>query len=487
MTLIAPPTRRRRRVDLQHSDIPSKANRVLYFILIAILLILVRIWHLSIIQYDQKLDEFQKPRLKSSIVPAPRATIRDRFNLPLAINKMAYQAAILYSPIRDIPSFKWEKEANGKRIKIFERKNYIHKLANLLAAELQLDGEYVEDLIHSKASYYSQVPFVIKENISEKEYYRLKMLEKDWPALHARHIPKRDYPKKRVAADVIGYMGAIDRSHYEKILHEMKALEAFICASENEQEADPIPGIEDVRQARRRLKDLEAKAYTLHDYVGKTGIEGTYEEELRGFCGKKNYYTDSRGNFLRELPGSRPPLPGKRVLLTLSSQLQEYAEQLLAENEALRVVRKTSLVGAKQTVLAKKEPWIKGGAIVVMDPTTAEILALASYPRFDPNDFILSGDAEERKRKKMGIHHWLESDVEIAALWNQQEPLKRERYDAKKRRFYDEAKFLTWGAYLDFILPSEGNLRRSVDKVKTLSQAIEIQREIEALRALFSK
>lgn len=449
------------------------------------LLILIRIWHLSIIQYDQKLEESQKPQRKTVIEPATRATIRDRFNLPLAINKIAYQATILYSQLRDIPTFTWQKDANGNRTKIFKRREYIHQLAQLLADALHLDAERIEDLIHSKASYYSQAPFVIKDDLSEQEYYRLKILEKDWPGLHVRYLPKRYYPQGRTAADIIGYMGAINRPEYEKILHEIKALEHFIQAHENEEEVEELPGIQDAQQARRRLKNLEAKAYTIHDYVGKTGIEGVYEEQLRGFYGKKKFYADSKGNFLRELPGSRPPLSGHRILLTLSSELQEYAEQLLAQNEELRITRKSNLGAAKRTVMAQKQPWIKGGAIVVMDPATAEILTLASYPRFDPNDFILAGNTEQQKEKKRRIHRWFENDVYLAQLWNQQQALERERYDTQKQMFYDEKLLLTWNAYLQFILPVEGKLRQAVERVKTLSQAIEIQRNIECLRAFF--
>ncbi len=138
--------------------------------------------------------------------------------MPLAINRISYQATILYSIIiRDIPVFTWQKDSAGKRIKIFKRKEYIKQLAQLLGYELQLDAERIEDLIHAKASYYLQMPFVIKEDISEKEYYRLRLLEKDWPGLYVRHLPKRFYPRGKVGADIIGYMGAINRTEYEKI------------------------------------------------------------------------------------------------------------------------------------------------------------------------------------------------------------------------------------------------------------------------------
>ncbi|WP_068471331.1 penicillin-binding transpeptidase domain-containing protein [Candidatus Protochlamydia phocaeensis] len=476
---------KRSRLDLQHLDIPTKANRILHFILIALILIIMRVWHLAVIQYDQKLEESRKPQRKVVIEPATRATIRDRFNLPLAINRVHYQATILYSQLREIPSFVWQKDENGKRIKVFKRREYIHQLAELLARELNLDAERIEDLIHAKASYYSQVPFIIKEEVSEAEYYRLKMLEKDWPGIYMRRLPKRYYPRGRVAADIIGYMGAINRQEYEKILQEMKILEQLISEREDGIENELPEGIETTAQARKRLKDLEDKAYTIHDYVGKTGIEGVYEEQLRGFYGKKSFYSDSKGNFLRELPGSRAPLSGHRILLTISAELQEYAEQLLAQNEELRLVRKSGLGAIKKTILAQKHPWIKSGAVVVMDPYTAEILTLASYPRFDPNDFIASGQGEEQKQKKRRINRWFENEAYLADVWDQQQPLERERYDSLSQTFYDEQRPLSWPAYLDFILPAESPLRSAVNRITDLNQAIYLQRYVKELTSLY--
>ena len=152
------------------------------------------------------------------------------------------------------------------------------------------------------------------------------MLEKDWLGIQVRRIPKRDYPKGRVAADIIGYMGAINKQEYEKIIHEMKALENYIRLQETDEEQEPPQGIQDVTQARHRLKELQEHAYTINDYVGKTGIEGRFEQELRGYQGKKSFFSDARGNFLRELPGSRSS-SGERILLAISSELQEYAEK----------------------------------------------------------------------------------------------------------------------------------------------------------------
>ncbi len=74
---------------------------------------------------------------------------------------------------------------------------------------------------------------------------------------------------------------------------------------------------------------IEEMAYAVYDHVGKAGIEAKFEQELRGLQGKRSYASDARGNYLAELPEGRDPLPGKRLLLTISSELQEFAEQLL--------------------------------------------------------------------------------------------------------------------------------------------------------------
>lgn len=475
-----------KRVDFQHHDIPTKANRILNIVLFAFLLIIIRIWHLSVIQYESRLEESRKPQKRTVVEPAIRATIRDRFNIPLALNKIQYQAAIVYNDLKVIPSIRWEQGKDGKKIKVFKRKNYIKELANLLAHELHLDAEKIEDLIHAKASYYSQIPFIIKDEISEQEYYRLKMLEKDWPGIYVQKIPKRYYPKGRIAADIIGYMGAINKTEYDAILHEMKELEHLISKREEGEDVEWPAGLTSSFQARKRLKDLQEKAYTIHDYVGKTGVEGAFEQELRGFYGKKSFYSDSKGNLLRELPGSRAALSGHRLLLTISSELQEYAEKLLAENEEIRFVRLTPIGETKKTVVASKHPWIKGGSIVVLEPQTGEVLALASFPRFDPNDFIVSGRPEVAKEKRKRINRWFESEAYIAAIWNQQQPLERELINKKTGEFYDDGRLLTWDAYLNFILPEASPLHLAFKKTSNLQEMTLFLEHIDRLLFLFS-
>lgn len=465
-------------------QIPFKANRILNVILIGIFLIVLRVWYLAVVQHDQKIDESRKPQRKQVTEAAKRGTIRDRFNVPLAFNKMQYNVSILYSQLKQIPIVAWEIDQEGHRVKRSKRKEYITALAQLLANELCLDCERIEDLIHAKASFYNQIPFIIKEDVSEREYYRLKMLEKDWLGINVQRVPRRHYAYGKIASDIIGYMGAINKQEYESIIREMKALGAYLESVERGDESLLPEGFATIEQVHSRLENLHELAYTINDSIGKAGVEGRFESSLRGYRGKREYYSDARGNFLRELPGTREPLSGKRILLTISLELQQYAEELLIANEKIRQTRLSHLNVVKRTILADKDPWIKGGAIVAMDPNNGELLAMASHPRFDPNDFIPSGDSDERKQKRSHIHKWLENETYLAGVWDQQYALEREAFNRKKNVMYSEEMFLTWNNYLELILSQESPLKSGILLHGTINDAIVVQKHLEKIMNL---
>lgn len=473
---------KRRRVN--KDAIPEKANRILNGILVVILLILFRVWHLTVLQHEEKLEEAKRPQQRVVIERAERATICDRFNTPMATNKVQYNAAVSYGGIRELPRTIWEKNPEGKRIKRFYRLEYITSLSEKLGEELHLDPERIEDLIHSKAAILGNVPCVLKEDITEEEYFRLKMLEKDWPGVHAEIAAKRCYPLGRVGGEVIGYIGPISRDEYKAITEELHELRECIAMYE-EGEIPVFPeGRNTIEEVRERLDQLEKKAYTINDFVGKMGVEAAFDESLRGMRGKHIYLSDTRGNFLRELPGSEPSTPGRRLILSLSSELQAYAEQLLAEYDQEPPSSRPVAV-KRRALIPENQPWIKGGAIVAMDPCTGEIYALASFPRFDPNDFIRVGEPNEVAEKNGRVNQWLETEEHLSSLWDLKRPLTRERYDTLARIFYEEQIELDWEAYLHSLLPAHSPVRQTIEMKGTINDAIWVQRKVEQLIALF--
>ncbi len=461
----------RKRHAEKPSSIHDKANKILQGILLALLLILLRIGHLTLLQHETRLESAEKPKRRERIIPAIRATIRDRFNKPLAINRVQYNAALLYSQIKELPRVTIQKDNQGNKVKVSFRKNYIYSLSQFLGTELNLDPGRIEDLIFAKSALYNTIPFVLKEDISEKEYYRLKAREKDFPGLIAQIVPKRVYPKERVASDLLGYVGQINREEYETIMQEMQNLEYRLHTASS---------LEEFQAFQKRLKTLKERAYSINDTVGKAGIEATFEETLRGFAGKRCYRADAAGEPLKDLPGSHPPVPGQRVLLSISSDLQEFAETLLIQNEAIRRPRVTGLP-AGSTI---KEPWIKGGAIVAMEPTTGEILALASYPRINPNDFIRSGDKEAAREKEKKIHRWLEDEAYIADIWDEKSSLEREYWNYETASLYEQRKILDWQTYLETLFPKDSSILAKLKEVSTIGEAIKLQRSFFKILAM---
>ncbi len=461
-------------------QVPEKANRILHLILVAMAIIFIRLWYLEVMQYDVKVEAAQAPTRRIVIEPSRRATIRDRFGLPLAINKVQYHAAVNYSQIMTVPSVAYEATTDGKRVKRYKRREHIRQLAELLATELHMDADTLEDNIHAEAAFYDHAPYIIKKDISEREYYRLKMLEASWPGLTAQVVPKRHYPYGRVAGDIIGYMGAIDANTYHGIVHERKALQAYIRERDNGEDP-PLPeGIESPERARRRLKEIEELAYSINDFVGQSGIEKQFEGDLRGYLGKRRYYVDSKGNYLLELPGQRAPVPGRGITLALSIELQQYAEQLLAINDRLRTTRVSKPHRSEHEEVTSRDPWIKGGTIVALDPNSGEVVAMASYPRFDPNDFVPSGDSAIDGRKKANIRRWFESDSYIAEMWDGKRPLTRELYDATNG-FVEEEVALTWERYLSLMLYEQGDVVRGLSRLRNIHSAVTLQSAVDRL------
>ncbi len=108
------------------------------------------------------------------------------------------------------------------------------------------------------------------------------------------------------------------------------------------------------------LKDIDPINYSATNYIGKLGIEKYYEEELHGTVGYEQAENDASGEAVRVLNRIKPQ-PGKNLYLTIDSKLQAAAEQALAGHR---------------------------GAVIAIQPSTGQILALVSEPTYDPNMFV---------------------------------------------------------------------------------------------------
>jgi penicillin-binding protein 2 len=159
-------------------------------------------------------------------------------------------------------------------------------------------------------------------------------LKDRWAALEIETGPQRNYPYGRLAGHILGYLGELEEED---------------------------------------LKTPRAKRYIVGDQIGKTGIEKTFEDSLRGEDGVRYIEVDARSRVIRHLDErEQPAQAGTDLSLTISLRLQQAAEQALPDSLP--------------------------GSLVALDPRTGAILAMVSKPDFDPNVFVTYQDQAERKR-----------------------------------------------------------------------------------------
>ncbi|MFM7160882.1 MAG: penicillin-binding transpeptidase domain-containing protein [Planctomycetaceae bacterium] len=163
-----------------------------------------------------------------------------------------------------------------------------------------------------------------------------------FPGGRIRGRPRRVYPSGELAAHVVGWRGPVSDDF--------------------------------LRERRKRFPETDPLDYQPGDRVGVSGLERYYEHQLRGLRGERRLTVDRRGEILSERI-SRSPRYGADVVVGLSLDLQQRAEQLL---DAALVQRKTDATTGRAL------PQPTGGAIVALDVRTGQVLAAASAPRFDP-------------------------------------------------------------------------------------------------------
>ena len=130
---------------------------------------------------------------------------------------------------------------------------------------------------------------------------------------------------------------------------------------------------------KEEYPELKEKGYPMDAIIGKDGMEKALEDDLRGIDGIRSVETNVAGKVTDEI-STKEPQPGNNCVLTIDIALQEVAERSLADN-----IAKIKANGEKNSKFGAAD--IKGGAAVVIDVKTGEILALANYPTYNLETF----------------------------------------------------------------------------------------------------
>lgn len=247
------------------------------------------------------------------------------------------------------------KEDDGKKILA-----YLKKVSNLdKYNDVEAVGILTIDNTLNRQGNFGYRPINIVYNLDESTVLKIEEKIDTGSGIVVETIPIRSYPNRNLASHVLGYMGPIATN----------------------QEVD---------------KYVKERAYLRDEIIGKTGIEESYQDNLKGKNGRSLVTVDSTGN-RRETISQTKSEPGDDVYLSIDSKLQKQAEDSL--EGVLEALRETGFYESEYGSFTpfKMAPHAESGAVVVTDVKTGEVLALASYPSYDPNLFstgISSSDWE---------------------------------------------------------------------------------------------
>ncbi len=277
-------------------------------VVLCFVLLLSRLVYLQVVQHDSLMEQAENNRTAVLPTVPPRGTILDRNGVVLASNYSAYTLEITPSKVSDL-------EAT------------IEALSTIV--DIQPRDRKRFKRLREESKSFDSLP--IRTRLSDEEVARFSAQRYRFPGVDIRARLFRQYPQGELASHVVGYIGRINTRDKERI--------------EDEDEHGNYRGTE---------------------YIGKLGVEQSYERELHGITGVQEVETSAGGKAIRRL-SSRPAIPGKNIVLSIDIRLQKLVEDLYGPRR---------------------------GALVAMDPNTGEVLAFVSKPTFDPNLFVEGIDVE---------------------------------------------------------------------------------------------
>jgi penicillin-binding protein 2 len=282
------------------------------FVLFAFGLLGARLVYLQVYKHEELSTQAENNRITVVPIVPNRGLILDRNGIVLANNYSAYTLEISPSKVDDL-------EAT------------IDRLSAIIDIQPR-DRKRFKRLMDENSKTFESLP--IRTKLTDDEVARFTAQRFMFTGVDIKARLFRNYPLGEVGSHLIGYIGRINEAEKDKI-------------DDSEDEAN----------------------YRGTQYIGKLGVEQSYEAELHGTTGFEEMETSAGGHPVRRLK-SNPATPGNALVMSIDIRLQALVEDLFGERR---------------------------GALVAIDPRSGEILAFVSKPNFDPNLFVDGIDSDNWK------------------------------------------------------------------------------------------
>ncbi|MHB1249927.1 MAG: penicillin-binding protein 2 [Polaromonas sp.] len=274
----------------------------------AFALLAARLVYLQVYRHADLAEQAENNRTAAVPIVPNRGLILDRNGVVLASNYSAYTLEITPSKVDNLEA----------TIAALEQ-----------VVEIQPRDKRRFKRLREESRNFESLP--IRTRLTGEEVARFAAQRFRFPGVDIKARLFRSYPNGELASHVVGYIGRI-----------------------NQTEKDDIEAGDD------------AGNYRGTDYIGKLGVEQSFEQQLHGTTGVEQMETSAGGRAVRKL-ANNPATPGDTVRLSLDIRLQKLVEDMFGERR---------------------------GALVALDPKTGDVLAFVSKPTFDPNLFVDGIDQE---------------------------------------------------------------------------------------------
>jgi penicillin-binding protein 2 len=298
---------------------PEQRFRALFILIFVLFFILFgRTFYLQVVTGNESLNLAQENRFRVQSLRAPRGILYDRNKKPLVKNIPNYEVTAIPS---DLPKVAEEKET----------------VINRLAETIEMDAAKINKILEDKDPFYTQ-PVLISKSVTRETSLIFESRQSELKGFYVGINPIREYLDNGLLSHTLGYVGRISE------------------------------------------KELENnKDYKMTDFIGKSGLEGVYENILKGVDGKQRIEVDSTGEIIR-IYGQENPTLGDNILLTVDIDLQKKLTEEMT----------------RQMKIAK----VNKGAAVAINPQNGEVLAIVSLPTYD-NNLFANGISEKDYAKML--------------------------------------------------------------------------------------